>query len=190
MSVPHFEIPDDNTHNYAIWDYDPMNFQIWLDPLRDFFNQLEETNDHTEITDYRKLFEDDVQQYIHHLLKMAPFSRSQVSLYNIICRAVCTTKDLNRLLDTSKWGDGQLPESFVALMTDAIRLGIPIIEADTAMKAYGNLIIALAESFLGNDRRRISTIMDAENIYNLFSVVAAPFVSKNHLEPWKKRQDT
>lgn len=191
MNGPRLEVSDDNnTQNYAIWDFDPMSFQKWLDPLRDFYDQLEKTNDHAKIDDYRQLFEEDIQQYLQHLLKMAPFSRSQVSLYNIICRTVCTTKELNRLIDTSKWGDGLLPESFAALMTDAIRLGIPATEADTAMKVYGNLIIAIAESFLGNDRRRIPTIFDAENIYNLFRVVTEPFVSKNHLEPWKKHQIT
>ncbi len=191
MSRLHFDNPEEySVPSYAIWDYNPMGFQKWLDPLRDFYSQLEESNDHEEVANYRDLFEEDVQQYVQHLLRMAPFNRPQVSLYNIICGTMCTTKEVNRLTEACKWADGQLPESFVALLNDVIRLGVHPPEALTVMKAYGNLIVALAESFLGNDRRRISTIFEAENIYNLFRAVTEPFVNKNHLAPWEKRQIT
>jgi len=191
MSSPRFENPNDgNTPSYAIWDFDPMSFQRWIDPLRDFYSQMEKTNDHTTIKNYEELFEEDIQQYIQHLLSMAPFSRSQVSLYNVICGTVHTTKDMNRLAVSCEWAEGHLPESFVALLNDAVRLGVSPDEALLAMKAYGELILSLAQSFLGNDRRRLATIFDAENIYNLFVVVAEPFVKRHHLNPWEKRQIT
>lgn len=62
MSSPHFENPEENSiPNYAIWDYDPMGFLKWLDPLRDFYSQLEGSNDHAEIANYRDLFEGDIR---------------------------------------------------------------------------------------------------------------------------------
>lgn len=191
MNFPHFENSDENSFpDYAIWNFDPMSFQRWIEPLRDFYSQLEKSNDHVTIANYEALFEEDIQQYIQHLLSMAPFNRSQVSLYNVICGTVFTTKDMNRMLASSEWAEGQLPESFVALLNDAVRLGVSPEESLMAMKVFGELILSLAQSFLGNDRRRISTIFDAENIYKLFTVVAEPFVSDHHLSPWEKQQIT
>ncbi len=191
MSYPYFENPGEaNAPNYAIWDFDPLSFQRWIEPLRNFYSQMEKINDHVTINNYEDLFEEDVQQYLQHLLSTAPFSRSQVSLYNVICGTVYTTKDMNRLAASCEWAEGQLPESFVDLLNDVVRLGISPDEALLAMKAYGELILSLAQSFLGNDRRRLTTIFDAENIYNLFVVVAEPFVKGHHLKPWEKRQIT
>lgn len=189
MGSLHFESPSvGRVPSYAILDFDPMGFQSWLDALRDLFHQLEEANDHANIRNYQDLFDEDVRQYTQHLLRMAPFSRPHVSLYNIIYGETRTTRELNQLVEASEWADGQLPESFVALMQDAIRIGLPPGDAFEAMKVYGNLIIALAESFLGNDRRRISTIVEAENIHNLFRVVAEPFVAHYQLPSWEKIQ--
>lgn len=175
---------ENNQPDYAIWHYDPMGFQNRLDALRGFYSKLPIVDGPEHISSYIDLFESDIRQYLQHLLNMAPFSRSQVSLYNIICGTVHTTRDLNRIVAGCEWAECQLPESFALLITDGLQLGLSPGEILHGMKTYGCLIVSLAESFLGNDRRRIPTLFDAENIYNLFTVVAEPFIAKHRLEPW------
>ena len=167
--------------NYAIVDPDPLNFMRWIMAFDNLYKQIdsESTNYH-----FTEIFVDDLKQYVHHLLSMAPFNRIQVSLYNLTFETVCTTRELQRLNERYSWADGTLPESFVALMREAVQVGFAPKDAMIAMKEYGTLITLLATNFVGNDRRRLLTIPEAQNIVSLLQSVANAFADQHHVAHW------